>query len=60
MSMKNKVAIISGGGRDIGKACAIDLAKQGADIAITYYSSSETALSAVKEIETLGCKTIPL
>ena len=60
MSMKNKVAIISGGGRDIGKACAIDLAKQGADIAITYYSSSETALSAVKEIETLDCKTIPL
>lgn len=60
MSMKGKVVIISGGGRDIGRACAIDLAKQGANIVLTYHSSSETALSAVKEIEALGCKAIAL
>ena len=60
MSMNGKVAIIAGGGRDIGRACAIDLAKQGANIVLTYHSSSETALSAVKEIEELGCKAIAL
>jgi len=60
MSMNEKVAIISGGGRDIGRACAIDLAKQGANIVLTYHSSSATALSAVKEIEALGCKAIAL
>lgn len=60
MSMNSKVAIISGGGRDIGRACAIDLSKQGANVVLTYHSSSETALSAVKEIEALGCKAIAL
>ena len=60
MSMNGKVVIIAGGGRDIGRACAIDLAKQGANIVLTYHSSSDTALSAVKEIESLGCKAIAL
>ncbi len=34
MSMNEKIVIISGGGRDIGRACAIDLAKQGANIVL--------------------------
>jgi 3-oxoacyl-[acyl-carrier protein] reductase len=58
MLMNEKVVIISGGGRDIGRACAIDLAKQGAKIVLTYHSSAETALSAVKEIEALGSTAI--
>lgn len=60
MSMKGKVAIVAGGGRDIGRACAIDLAKKGADIVITYHSSAETALSAVAEIEDMGQKAIAI
>lgn len=60
MSMNGKVAIIAGGGRDIGRACAINLAQQGANIVLTYHASNETALSAVKEIEALGCKAIAL
>ena len=60
MSVNTKVAIIAGGGRDIGRACAIDLAKKGVNIVLTYHSSSETALSAVAEIEALGCKAIAL
>lgn len=54
--MKGKVAIVAGGGRDIGRACAIDLAKKGANIVLTYHSSKETALSAVAEIESYGAK----
>jgi 3-oxoacyl-[acyl-carrier protein] reductase len=56
--MNGKVVIISGGGRDIGRACAIDLAKQGANVVLTYHSSQETAQSAVSEIEALGVKAI--
>lgn len=58
MPMNEKVVIVAGGGRDIGRACAIDLAKQGANIVLTYHASSDTALSAVKEIEALGCKAL--
>lgn len=60
MSIAGKVAIVAGGGRDIGRACAIDLAKKGANVVITYYSSEETALSAVKEIESHGVKGIAI
>lgn len=58
--MKDKVAIIAGGGRDIGRACAIELAKRGANVVITYHSSEETANSAVAEIEALGQKAVAI
>ena len=58
MSMKGKVAIVAGGGRDIGRACALELAKNGANLVITYHSSSATALSAVAEIERLGQQAV--
>lgn len=60
MSMANKVAIVAGGGRDIGRACALELATKGANVVITYHSSSVTAESAVLEIEALGVKAIAL
>jgi 3-oxoacyl-[acyl-carrier protein] reductase len=58
MSMKGKVAIVAGGGRDIGRACALELAKNGANLIITYYSSSATALTAVAEIKRLGQQAV--
>ncbi|MGJ8691205.1 MAG: SDR family NAD(P)-dependent oxidoreductase [Thalassotalea sp.] len=60
MSMKGKVAIVAGGGRDIGRASAIELASKGANVVLTYHSSAETAQSAVKEIEALGVKAIAI
>lgn len=60
MTMKGKVAIVAGGGRDIGRACAIELARKGADVVLTYHSSEETAQSAVKEIEALGVKAVAI
>lgn len=56
--MKGKVAIVTGGGRDIGKASAIELASKGANIVLTYFSSEETARIAVEEIEALGVKAV--
>ncbi len=60
MTMKGKVAIVAGGGRDIGRACAIELASKGVNVVLTYHSSAETAQSAVKEIEALGAKAIAI
>ena len=56
MSLKGKTAVITGGGRDIGRACAMRLAKDGANVVINYHSSSEGAGSAVKEITAMGGK----
>jgi 3-oxoacyl-[acyl-carrier protein] reductase len=53
---KNKLAIVFGGGRDIGGAIAIDLAKQGAQVALTYNSSNPAAV--VASIEAFGQKAI--
>mgnify|MGYP003461609264 CR=1 FL=1 len=55
--MKNKKAIITGGGRGLGKATAIAFAKEGIDVAIT--GRNEAVLKAtVSEIETYGVKAI--
>lgn len=60
MNLSGKVAIVSGGGRDIGRACAIRLAQAGASVAINYHSSSDGANSAVQEIKNLGGKAFAL
>ncbi|MEL6750979.1 MAG: SDR family oxidoreductase [Pseudomonadota bacterium] len=54
MNLNGKTAIITGGGRDIGRACAMRLAKEGANVAINYHSSGEGADSAVAEITAAG------
>ncbi len=54
MNLKGKVAIVTGGGRDIGRACVMRLAQEGVKVAINYYASSEGADSAVQEIKAAG------
>ena len=49
---------MTGGGRDIGRAVAIKLASEGANVAINYFSSSKGADEAVAAIEALGGKAI--
>lgn len=53
---EKKVALITGASRGIGKACALELAKAGYDVAITYAGNSDAANETVKEIEALGVK----
>ncbi len=54
MRLQGKVAIVTGGGRDIGRACVMRLAEEGCAVAINYHSSSEGADSAVAEITAAG------
>ncbi len=54
MNMKDKTVIVTGGGRDIGRACVLGLAAQGARVAINYHSSGTGAQSAVEEISASG------
>ncbi|SEK48622.1 SDR family NAD(P)-dependent oxidoreductase [Jannaschia helgolandensis] len=60
MTLSGKTAIVTGGGRDIGKACVMALAAEGANVVINYHSSSVGADSAVKEIEAAGGKALAL
>ncbi len=58
MKLQGKTAIVTGGGRDIGRACAVKLASEGANVAINYFASSAGAEETVKQIEAAGGKAI--
>lgn len=53
--MENKkVALVTGGSRGIGKACAVELAKAGCDVIINYAGNEEAANKTVEELKVLG------
>ncbi len=58
MSLEGRVALVTGGGRGIGKAIALGLAEDGADIAVNYRRDADAAQEAVAEIEELGCRAV--
>lgn len=49
-----KLALITGGSRGIGKACAIEFAKAGYNVAINYVGNEEAANQTVSELKALG------
>ena len=53
---ENKVALVTGGSRGIGKACAIELAKAGYDVAISYAGNEEAANKTIEELQALNVK----
>ncbi len=58
MRLKDKIALVTGSSRGVGRAVAIGFAKEGAHVVINYTSNENAANEAVAEIEALGRKAI--
>jgi|TARA_Y100000310_G_scaffold327484_1_gene393930 3-oxoacyl-[acyl-carrier protein] reductase len=56
--LKGKVALVTGASRGIGKAIALELAKNNADVIINYYNDSEEAQGVVDEVKKYGVRSI--
>jgi 3-oxoacyl-[acyl-carrier protein] reductase len=60
MELENKVAIVTGGTRGIGKAIVLDLAEQGADIALNFRKSSDLAQELAEKVKEMGRRALVL
>src|SRR5215475_15570762 len=58
MFLKGKVAIVTGGNSGIGKAIVLELAEQGASVAIDYVSHADATEELERQIVALGDRTI--
>jgi NAD(P)-dependent dehydrogenase (short-subunit alcohol dehydrogenase family) len=56
MELKGRVALVTGGAVRVGRAIALELARRGADVGITYRTSQHAVESAVKEIASFGVR----
>ncbi|WP_316810807.1 SDR family NAD(P)-dependent oxidoreductase [Pedobacter heparinus] len=60
MTNHTKIALVTGGSRGLGKNMALNLAKKGINVILTYNSKQEEAMRVVAEIEALGQKAAAL
>ena len=58
--MSGKIALVTGASRGIGRAIAIELANQGADVVVNFHRNEQEALEVVKEIKNIGRDCIAL
>ena len=52
--LEGRVALVTGGGRGIGRAIALRLARDGADVAVNYRRDADAAAEVVRQIEAMG------
>ena len=57
-ALDGQVAVVTGASRGIGRACAIELARHGADLVLNYIANAEAAESCKAEVEALGVKAV--
>jgi NAD(P)-dependent dehydrogenase (short-subunit alcohol dehydrogenase family) len=60
MTNINKIAVVTGSSRGLGKSTALNLATKGVDVIVTYHSNAEEAAKVVAEIEVIGAKAVAL
>lgn len=56
----NRVALVTGGAKRVGRAVALSLARSGMDIAITYHHSETEAQDVIREIHNMGRQAIAI
>ncbi|HWW72945.1 MAG TPA: SDR family oxidoreductase [Duganella sp.] len=59
-TQSNRIALVTGASRGIGRSNALQLAARGVDVIITYLNGEAQAAAVVKEIETLGRRAVAL
>ncbi len=58
MDLQDKVAVVTGASRGIGRAIALELARRGASVVVNYNTSVEAAGEVVDAIEAQGCEAV--
>ena len=60
MKLNGKLALVTGAGVGIGREVALELAREGADVVLSYHSSASGAESAASEIKAMGRRALAL
>ncbi|MBS0202001.1 MAG: SDR family oxidoreductase [Planctomycetes bacterium] len=60
MNLKGRNALVTGSSRGIGKGCAIEMARAGANVAVNYFSHAAEGEAVATEIRSLGSRALVL
>jgi len=58
MRLKDKIALITGSSRGVGRAVALGMAKEGAKVVVNYTSNEKAANEVVEAVENMGSKAV--
>jgi NAD(P)-dependent dehydrogenase (short-subunit alcohol dehydrogenase family) len=58
--LQNQVALVTGGGKRIGRAIALTLGRAGADVIVNYNQSKEEAQAVAREISAMGVRSVAM
>ena len=60
MKLEGKAALVTGSGRNIGRATVLELAREGANVVVNARTNMEEAEAVAQEARTLGVKALPI